>query len=530
MEQNRKDKTKNRSLAFNTIALVTLAIAVLVVIFANVIFTNVLPWQLDLTENQDFSMSAEAKEVLKDIDKEVEIVGLFDEVKKDLGTPNSTESSYLTDMYLTGQLNVDTQFGAMYDAYTLPQVVGVKTSLSYMSVDSVMGILAEFEQTNSNISVSYVDPVDNPWFLTDYLGDSERADEFEKGDFIVKCGNVFKRVTSVELCRTVISTATGNKLYYPYAPNVDGGFLSAILYVTAEERPLIGVSTNHGEISLDDYFTVLQSSLKDNVFDLKTFDMATEKNFSQYDIILMVDPVADITVGEADDLKKYLSNGGNLMLMADPKTEGVGGLAFTNLNGVLEFFNLTINNDFVKSENTKELTANGYLVESIIISNQGPLMEVLENSYQVQIPAARSISYLSKTSGGLDVGMVVRTSDQAYTIDYSTGKQSGQGSKCLVAVAEDTTALEGGKVFVAGSAAMFADGCATVGSSVDMLARVCTWMEESINYKLPVKTYTAAAITVTESQATIWGIVFVAVLPLLTFAIGIVIWLRRRHL
>ena len=271
MEQNRKDKTKNRSLAFNTIALVTLAIAVLVVIFANVIFTNVLPWQLDLTENQDFSMSAEAKEVLKDIDKEVEIVGLFDEVKKDLGTPNSTESSYLTDMYLTGQLNVDTQFGAMYDAYTLPQVVGVKTSLSYMSVDSVMGILAEFEQTNSNISVSYVDPVDNPWFLTDYLGDSERADEFEKGDFIVKCGNVFKRVTSVELCRTVISTATGNKLYYPYAPNVDGGFLSAILYVTAEERPLIGVSTNHGEISLDDYFTVLQSSLKDNVFDLKTF-------------------------------------------------------------------------------------------------------------------------------------------------------------------------------------------------------------------------------------------------------------------
>lgn len=530
MEQKVKDKTKNRSLAFGTVALVTLAIAIAFVVFVNIIFSNVLTWQIDLTENQDFSMSEEAKEVLKQVDQKVEIVGLFDEVKKDLGTPSESESSYLTDMYLIGELNVDTYYGSMYDAYTLPGILGMDTSLPYMSTDSVMGILAEFEQINSNISVSYVNPEDNPLFLTKYLGDSERADEFQKGDFIVKCGNVFKRVTSVELCRTVISTESGNKYYYPYAPNVDGGFLSAILYVTAEERPLIGVSTNHGEISLDKYFTVLQSSLKDNVFDITTFDMATEKDFSKYDIVLIMDPVIDLTVGEADSLKTYLADGGNLIVLADPQMEGTGGVEFTNLNSVLEKFNLRLNNDLIKSNDDDELTTDGFLIEPIIVSDAGPLMDVLDTSYQVQIPASRSISYLAKTTNSLDASMVIKTGKKAYTLDYSTGEQSGAGSKCIAAVAQDNSYVEGAKVFLSGSASMFVDDCATVGSSVDMLARVCTWMEESVNYKLPVKTHTAASITVTESSATILGIVCVALFPILTFVIGISIWLRRRHL
>ncbi len=528
MEKEVKDKTKNRSLAFNTVALITVAIVIAIVVFVNVIFSNVLTWQIDLTENQDFSMSEDAKELLKTIDKEVEIIGLFDEVKKDLGTPSSSEATYWTDMYLIGQLNVGTSYGDYYEQLQ-KYYVGIENSLSYMSIDSVMGILGEFSQMNPNISVSYVDPEDNPLFLTNYLGDSQRASEFEKGDFIVKCGNVFKRVTSVELCRTTISTATGSKMYWPYAPNVDGGFLSAILYVTAEERSLIGVATNHGEIGLEDYFTVLQSSLQDNVFDISSFDMATEQDYSQYDIILMVDPVSDITVGEADSLKTYLASGGNLIVLADPKTTGTGGLEFTNLNGVLEYFNLQLNNDKIQG-GSSEVTTDGYLMESIIVSNTGPLMEVLDTSYQVQIPAARSISYLSKTANSMDTGMVLKTSNEAYTLDYTTGEQSGAGSKCIVAVAEDTSSAEGGKVFVSGSASMFADGCATVGSSVDMLARVCTWMEESINYKLPVKTYTAASITVTETSATILGIVSVALFPILTFVIGIFIWLRRRHL
>ncbi len=528
-EVKAKDTTKNRSLAFNTIALITVAIVIAIVVFVNVIFSNVLTWQIDLTENQDFSMSGDAKELLETIDKQVEIVGLFDEVKKDLGTLDTGSASYLTDLYLMGQLNLGTAAGDAYDDAYLPYL-GIENSLSYMSIDSVMGILNEFSQTNSNISVSYVDPEDNPLFLTEYLGDSERADEFKKGDFIVKCGNVFKRVTSVELCRTVISSAfTGSKLYCPYAPNVDGGFLSAILYVTAEERSLIGVTTNHGEIGLEDYFTVLQSSLQDNVFDITTFDMATEKDYSQYDIIFMVDPVSDITVGEADSLKTYLAGGGNLIVLADPRTEGAGGLELANLNGVLEYFNLQLNNDKIQG-GSSEVTTDGYLMESIIVSNTGPLTDVLDTSYQVQIPAARSISYLSKTGSSLDAGMVIKTSNEAYTLDYTSGQQSGVGSKCIVAVAEDTSIAEGGKVFVAGSASMFADGCATVASSVDMMVRVCTWMEESVNYKLPIKMYTAASITVTETSATILGIVSVALFPVVAFAVGIFIWLRRRHL
>lgn len=526
-EIKEKDNTKNRSLAFNTVALITIAVVIAIVVFLNVIFTNILPWQIDLTENQDFSMSEDAEELLKTIDKEVEIVGLFDEVKKDLGNI-SEDATYWTDLYLSGQLNVGTTYGDMYAAYQ-EYYVGVENSLSYMSIDSVMGILNQFSQTNPNIKVSYVDPEANPLFLQKFLGENARADEFEKGDFVVKCGNVFKRVTSVELCRSTISTVTGTKMYWPYAPNVDGGFLSAILYVTAEERPLIGVATNHGEIELENYFSILQTSLQDNVFDITTFNMATETDLSKYSIILMVDPASDITVGEADALKNYLANNGNLIVLADPKAQGTGGLEFTNLNSILAYFNLQLNNDKIQGAASEVIEGTDYLAENIIVSTTGPLMEVLDTSYQVQIPAARSITYLAQTMNSLDAGVVIKTSNNAYSYDYNAGKETAVGAKYIVAVAEDTS-TNGGKVFLSGSASMFADGCATVGSSVDMLARVCTWMEESVNYSLPVKTYTAASITVTETSATVLGVVCVALLPILTFAIGIFIWMRRRHL
>ena len=520
-EEKIKDKTRNRSRVFGSVAAVTIVVVIAIVVVFNIIFSNLVTAQIDLTQNKDFSMTEEAKEFLKDVDEEVEIVGLFDEVKKDLGVSASgMESTYFTDLYLVGQLHEGTYYGTMYT-----QLFGY--SLPLMSVDSVMGILNQFTQVNSNIKVSYVDPEANPLFIRNYLGDSEKASEFQKGDFIVKCGDTFKRVTSADLTRKVIDTSTyGTKVYLPYAPNVDGGFLSAILYVTADKRPVVGVAVNHGELSMEDGFSTLSSALQDNAFEIEEFDMALASDLTKYDIIFMINPLSDITVSEGDALTSYLSGSGNLVVMVDPNENSQ---EYNNLNFVLENFNLKINNDLIEGAASETLEGFGLYLPTIVTST-GPTADVITESENLIVPKARSISYLNKTISDLESNILIRTGNSAVSYDYTSGEETATGSKYVSVVSYLYNGGDEAKVMVTGSSSMFMDTCQTSDAAVEAVAKICAWMEKSVSYTLPVKRIDAAAITVTESSANLIGILCIVLFPLLTVTIGLFIWLRRRHL
>jgi len=524
-EKNNNKKTdKNRSLAFNVVSSITIAVVIAVTVVFNIVFASLFTAQIDLTETKEFSISSEAEDLLKRVSKEVEIVGLFDEIKKDRGGVSSG-INYLTDIYIEGGLSEGTalnkQYLGTYGAY-LPETV----NLGNLNISSVMGMLSQMTNINKNIKVKYVDPEANPLYLKNLIGET-LANDFAKGDFLVKCGDVVKKVTSADLCRKIfVAPGYGEKLYLPYAPNVDGGFLSAIYYVTADKRPVVGVVTNHSELDIEQYFPLLKSTLEENVFVIQQMDLAIEDIKDKYDIIMLLNPLTDITVGESDKLKNYLSTGGNLVVCANASDKS---LEYTNLNGVLSHYNLKINNDIVNGGADEVINGTLYLpvTASEILSKKVELPGA-----NLLLPNARSITYLQAVQGELKSNILLQTGKSATTTDYSLNAETAKGVKCVGAVSAYTE-NSGSKVLVLGSATMLSDYnnySQTAGYAVEMVVKVCTWMEQSVNYEIPVKADTMEILNVTQSSATLVGWITILLLPLLTLAVGIFIWLRRRHL
>ena len=524
-------KTNGRTFKFNSILAATLIIVVVAAVLLNIIISNIVNAQIDLTPNKDFTMSEDAKQGIKDVNKEVQIVGLFDKIKQELNTPSQYETTYFTDMYVQGKLN---KGSAEYTQYM--STYGSKlsqTTIANLSVPAIMSILEQFASINPNIKVSYVDPDSNTLFIKKFVP-GDQASDFRKGDFIVKCGDIVKKVSSSDLCLTMVypSSGTGPK-YLPYGPNVDSAFLSAILYVSAEKRPVIGVVTNHGEDNIinsepgdANNYTILKKSLESNGFQFTGTDIVRdESNLGNVDILLLLNPKSDITVTEEDILvNKYLMNGGNLIVAADPAQNSPG---FSNLNVVLKDFNLKINNDLVGTKDTTQYNNEGFLL-SITPYQPENLIDVLSSQYSVVIPKARSITYISTVNESIKTSDIIRTNDKAYVTDYTTGKEIA-GAAAIGTISINTN--DGGpKVMALGSASFLADKNSAVKNSTEAMIRICSWMKKYQKHFITPKVPVVNKITISESGVSIMGWISILLIPLVLFASGIYVWVRRRHL
>ena len=525
-----KSKKKNKSLAFAAIALVTLVIVIVITVVFNVLVGNLVSLQIDLTTNKDYSISKEARDILKAVDKEVEIVGLFDEIKQEFTSPSNSDTTFFTDLYLSGEL-VEGNYYYDYYMYYAQSIIPYN-KLANLNIPMVMGVLTQISGLNSNIKVSYVDIDRDTLFVKTFVGDSESAKDFKKGDFIVKCGNVFKRVTSADLCRKTMAMG----YYFPFAPNIDGGFLSAISYVTADKRPVIGTVINHNEDNIADTkkaseYTVLKETLNNNAFVLKEVNISTVENYNDIDIMFFLNPKTDISVSEYDRLIPYLDKGGNLIVSIDPNAD----VELINLNKLLAKFNLKINNDLIyaSKDQTVEKYSTSYL--QIKPDNEGVIPGVFTNYPMAFVPKARSITYLSNEVESLKGSIIIKTDKNAYTADYETLKQTNTGVR-NIGIVSSYIGTETSKVCLFGSSSMFKDMIGaedkneTIGLTADCVVRICSWMEKSVNYMIPVKTADNVSVTVPESSAKLIGWISIILLPVLSFGIGIFIWLRRRHL
>ena len=525
-------ENKRKILAFNTLTLITTVVVIAIAIVFNVIFANSIIAQIDLTPSRDFSMSPEAREELRNVTREVEIVGLFDGIRQELFTPSVHDRSFFTDLYLRGRLVEGTFYHNHLMSMFGGQLPFGEGSLAPMNIPAVMGVLREFEGINSNIRVSYVDIHTDPLFVTNFLGPNSNVDpgDFRRGDFIVRSGNIAQRVTSRELSRNIAT----ERYDLPFTPNIDGGFLSAILYVTADRRPVIGLPLHHDQDNImeDINYSELRDGLERNVFTLRTMDRLID-NLDDIDILMMINPRVDITVPEADLLVRYLDNGGNLFLAMDPDPASPD---FNNLNRVLEWFNLRINNDIIEASGSQTVGegADSYMQFQVGLSVNEVLTGVVVERIILDMPSARSITFLNIPSE-VDTTHFIQTDREASAANFDTG-ESRVGIQ-NIASASALSRDSGSKVIVLGSAAMLSNQFIglerqndTVASAVDMTVRICAWMEQSIDFILPIKRANPRNVSVPLNSANVLGWVSMIAIPGLIFGVGTVVWLRRRHL
>ena len=452
--------------------------AIVITFFINMIGerTNFM-W--DMTENKMYSIGQQTKTIVSRIDKEVEIIFLADGEQ------------------IRGSEGIGTwtwHFLQNYDKFP-------------------------------KVSVKFVDPDTNPEIISQLqLSDTM---QLSKSDIIVKSGDKIRSFPANTLFR---QNLTG--LSFSGEQEVT----SSILYVTSEITPTVYFLEGHRQRDLNSEYMYLRGFLESNNFAVKRLDLDHVSEVPEdAKILICASPKVDLSKDERDKIESYLENGGNAIFLFDPVASNS---RFLNFEHVLEKYDMSLYYDKVKETNEmRHLADTPYHILPNLAESQLFAQMNLQD-FQVLIPETRSINLLRKDPEGVIVTPLLTASMDATREPFGNveNEEDLQGGPIDVAVLSEYSGEIKSKVLVIGSAYFLTDEALELyaryyqNNLLFMAQCISTMYDNTSDVYVMPKTTFQDTITVNSSNAkTISGIAIFGV-PIVIICIGIIIWLRRRHL
>lgn len=267
-----------------------IAVAITAIVLAVVILFNFLVsvvskrfhLEFDLSSQKVSTISEENIKFIKDIDSEVTI------------TVCASEENYLR-----------------YIQYYSENYYSTSPSTVYF--EQTKTLIDKYAEYNSNITLRYMDP-QSPEF-TELTSEYTTLD-FIPGDILVSSNasgaNRHKKISFGDIYEITDEsgyasyggsyTITGNK--------IETALTSAIAYATSDEVKSVALITGHGN---EQNTTAYRTLLADNNFEVDIISNAVLTSISkEYDIIAILSPSVDFASEEIDAISEFLDNDGKL--------------------------------------------------------------------------------------------------------------------------------------------------------------------------------------------------------------------------
>ena len=468
-----------RSFKYGTNSMILIAVVVAIAVVVNLL-VGMTDLKLDLTPNKLYSITDTTKDILKNLEKDVVIYGLFDDNK--IGS--SGEYKDVTDLL------------SHYDKY-------------------------------DHVTVKYVDPDKDPGIMKEL--DSEKLNDVSEGDFVVKCGSKVKKLSYYDLFNVTMDQ-------YTFSTVVTGSvaeqsFTGAIKYVTSDVTPTVYFTEGHDENNVDEGLQTLKSYLEMNNYDIKSINLlSVEAVPEDAEILMFASPKSDLSEDEAVKVKDYLDNGGNAVFLFDPLDNDPD---LVNFEKVLADYNVSLNYDRIKeNDDSRHVPGNQYDIIPDVQKNS-----IIPQEFVVIMPESRSINELKNTKEYITVTSLLKSSDKAVgeMIDKTRGNDLNGPLDIAVAV-EDKGGMEVSKILVFGNSSFITDTAiqryGTYSQNGMYLFLVSmNWMKDAQNdVVIAPKSYETPVMKITAQQSLLMGILVIGVLPLIIIITGVVVYIRRRHL
>lgn len=473
---------KSRGLKYgsNSLIMIVAVIALAVVVNMLVDLTKI-KW--DLTPEKIFSIGDTTYEILDNLDKDVEIIGLVDESK-------------------------------INDSNDLKEI---------------NEILNQYEKRSSHIKVRYVDPDKNPGIYKDI--DPDELKDIKANDYVIKCGNKIKVVNYYDMFDF---TYTQDFQSYVTGSNAEPAITGAIKYVTAEYTPTIYFLTGHSEMSIDKDYSVVKEYLDRNNYDVKEINLLTEEKVpDDAQMIIVASPQKDLAQAERERLIEYMDKGGNAIMMFDPIDQDPD---LANFQSFLQGYGVSLNYDIIReNEQSRFLPPNRNTDLVPIIQSTDVTSDLASAGIPVLVPRSRSINILKNTKEYIKVNSMMKTSDVAVgeLIDASRG-QNIQGPLNIAVSVLDEGGYEPSKLIVFGDGDFLSDsvyeGISPYG--IYVFFNSIQWMTDEREDEVMIlpKKYEQRRLEITQLEANVMAAVVMIVLPLIILGLGVYVWVRRRHL
>ena len=395
------------------------------------------------------------------------------------------------------------------------------------SEDEVVSkLLKKYEEASDHIKVETKDPVVNPKFTSEYTDE-----EVSSNSLIVVCEDRSKVVDYNNIYESSIDYNTYS--YTTSGFDGEGQITSAISYVTSDNLPVLYTLDGHGEKSLD---STLQEDIEKANIEIKSLNLLTEESVPEdADCLMINSPSTDISEEERDAIIEYLENGGKAMIFSD-YTEGsmdnfdavLENYGVERVDGIviegdaqhyamqMPYYLLP---DVSSAEAVSDFSSQGYFVLAPYAQGIRQLDNVrdtltieslLTTSDEAYSKTDLNTETLEKTDedidGPFDIGVSIteKVDDDKTTqiVYYSTANLMDSQINQMVA-----------------------------GGNEQMITESLNWMcstDETSTISIPSKSLEVSYLTVTAYDAAYWKICVMGLIPGVFLVVGFVVWLKRR--
>ena len=477
-----------RDFRYGTNAFVLVAAVLVVFVVVNLILESFgSSLTVDLTREQLYSIGDVTDKNLKTLNQDVEIVALYDRTAAEADADTAEVIKILD----------------LYDAY-------------------------------DRVTVSYEDPDQNPSLLRDLVGEKQ-ASSYSVGDYVVKCGEQTRQIQASDM----FVYETVNYFYRQKTGiRVEQKLTSAILYVTAEEHPVIYCTTGHGEKSWSQ-FAVAFSHFEQQGCDIQEIDLAQVQAIpADAAVLCVLSPKKDLNEVERAMIDQWLAqDGGKFVFCAD---EDPAWTPLTNFNQILEeYFGLSVNSDVMyETDDTYKISyANSEKAFWGVSVANGP---VTVSQQPVALFSTRSLRLLSLNADNTYITNypIMQTFPTAKSVNGLDGSEL-EGVQTVAAAAINNRNSKESRGVVVGSTLGLSDTYyeqygQILNTNIAFFDMSIDWMLDLSNEGdlIETKTYDGVTTKILLDEGTVdmLAVVSMVILPVVIIGFGLVVWFRRRHL
>ena len=508
-------KGTGKRLKYGSASMVVMVMVIAIVVVANLIcgmLNKRYPVKLDLTGDKRYELTDDTADVLKDLDKDVEIT--FTGAKEMF---SSWAVEYKNMFYQYYGVNVDMP----YDI--IPEILDKYTVLA--------------EAGKGSISVKYVDINKDPDVLTSFS--KNYSGDIGAGSMVFSCGDRVKVLSQNDVLGMITPSQGSSQNNIEMVFNGESLITANIMSVTDANPIRAAVITSYNEnaiVSQYDYGVpqYITDFLKKNGYDCTDVDAAGEINPADYDLLVLPAPAMDFSEDIVAKFSDFLYNGGNY----GKNMIYVSGTTSTNLTNISEFladWKVQIEDAFVIDPDQKHsVMISGASYPTAVIADDESVGTLPNESLPIVINNARAVSVLSKNNE-----TVVSEIIKSYS-DSTLGKKDGStetGEYDIVVKARKETAsginVYGSNLLVVGCSSIFDGGVLSntnTYNNANVLLNIINNMTGKENgVIIPEKALVQNNISLETSGARVIQIVVIIVIPALIAIAGVIVLLRRKN-
>lgn len=409
-------------------------------------------------------------------------------------------------------------------------------------------ILKNMQKANPRITIDYLVLDQSPNFSAKFTGETLDDNYIviecpETGRYRIIDNNTYITVNDYE----AYYNAYMAYMYYGAAfdqydyvvSNIEQEAVSAMMYVSNTDPVRVAFTEGYGELDSSG----LSALLDRNGYDVETINLTQVDEIDpDIDFVVMFAPLMDVDVAHIEKLDKYLDNGGafgkNVIYFASaqqPETP--------NIEGFLSDWGMSVGYSVIGQ------TDSNYLM-SAAMGRFAHYQNILDTNYAGSTYGNGLYTYGADlrpvlqiwedgTRGGVEQEILMQSYDNAFLYPLDTegefdlsSAETAAYNNAVVAYRVHSSTQEVSRLAVFGSDMLAYSGFMEFANSnngaflVNMFNYICG-REEGIT--ITPKSFAASGFDMTAQQANILAVVLCIVIPVAVIALGIVIWVRRRH-